>query len=274
MFELNTCFNILTAVKSVPLIGFLIFFAPFIFFIIYYIYKNYFDKNDFYGEPIDSDIILLAGIIIKSDEKISDIELKHIKRNLDKNLSPKKSEKYYQYLKKSIDLELDLDKIISETKQSITTRIDYSTTGLSYTTKTNSESNKIKIKWMHFLISVAVSDRFLSNKELIILEKIREGWELPKGTFNSLLAIFNYTSEEDLNQKTYAKTYTENSIKKYFTILELEETANETEIKAAYRRLVKIYHPDKQKKESLFAEQKFHAIQNAYEKVKIHRNIL
>ena len=46
-----------------------------------------------------------------------------------------------------------------------------------------------------------------------------------------------------------------------YEILEVKETASEREIKRSYRRLVKIYHPDKSTGDS----KKFSEIQSAYE---------
>lgn len=134
-----------------------------------------------------------------------------------------------------------------------------------------------KVQLLHFYISLITKDKFLSVGEIALLRKICKYSGIHYKTLDAVLAMFNYTSEEDLNKKTYAKTYKTNSIKKYYTILEIEETATEEEIKTAYRDLVKIYHPDKQfGKEKLnlsIAKQKFQAIQEAYDKIKQHKGI-
>lgn len=48
-------------------------------------------------------------------------------------------------------------------------------------------------------------------------------------------------------------------------ILGIEEIASKDEIKKAYRRLVKLYHPDSTEMDSLQAKEIFHKIQKAYE---------
>ncbi len=54
--------------------------------------------------------------------------------------------------------------------------------------------------------------------------------------------------------------------KDYYEILGVPRNASEDEIKAAYKRLVKEWHPDKQPEErKKYAEQKFKEIQEAYE---------
>lgn len=249
---------------------FFIFFITFFIIAAYSIYKKHFEKNKLYGEQLNPDILVLAGIIIKGDENITDTELKYIKSKLDKDMSPKNSERNFNHLKKSLTEKQNLNTLIKNTNNFIITDVEHDF-------KLLAESNRIKIKWMHFLTSIATSDRVLTNKELDILEQIREGWALPKKTFNSILSMFNYYTEEDLNHQKQVKTYKESSYKKYYTILEIEETATEEEIKTAYRNLVKTYHPDKQiGKEKLnfnLAKQKFQAIQEAYDKIKQQKGI-
>ena len=57
-----------------------------------------------------------------------------------------------------------------------------------------------------------------------------------------------------------------NSLKKrdYYEVLGIDRNASKTQIKLAYRRLSKKYHPDKNKKD-LSAKQKFIEIHEAYE---------
>ena len=60
-------------------------------------------------------------------------------------------------------------------------------------------------------------------------------------------------------------------------ILEIEKTASDTELKTAYRKMVKKHHPDKLKhlgEEHLKgAEEKFLKIQEAYEQIKKERGL-
>jgi DnaJ like chaperone protein len=60
-----------------------------------------------------------------------------------------------------------------------------------------------------------------------------------------------------------------------FKILEIKSTAADTEVKAAYRKLVKQYHPDKVshlgKEFRELAEKKFKEINQAYERIKSER---
>ena len=55
-----------------------------------------------------------------------------------------------------------------------------------------------------------------------------------------------------------------NKMENYYNILGVTETANEAEIKKAYRKLAMKYHPDRNKGD-LSAEMKFKEINEAYE---------
>jgi DnaJ like chaperone protein len=256
--------------EILPGLSYLIFFLPFIVFIVYYIYKNYIQKNDFYGQPFNPNIIVLASIIIKGDEKVTHSELNYVKGVLTKTVSQKRADKYYKYLSEVLNSELNLNNVIDATNR-------YLIKDINGNYKLNSESRRVKTKWMYFLISVAVSDRVLTNKEFAILEKIRDGWGFPISIFKSLLAMFNYYTEEDLNRKKQVKIYQKNNYVKYYLILEIDETATEKQIKAAHRKLVSLYHPDKNIKASPeeinLAKQKFQAVQEAYEKIKQHKSL-
>jgi len=53
-----------------------------------------------------------------------------------------------------------------------------------------------------------------------------------------------------------------------YEILEIKSNASEVEIKKAYFKLAKIYHPDKNNASD--ASEKFHKIQTAYEIFQMH----
>ena len=63
-----------------------------------------------------------------------------------------------------------------------------------------------------------------------------------------------------------------------YKILEIEKTATDDEVKKAYRKMVKKYHPDKLQglgEEHLKgANEKFQSIQSAYEKIKNEKRLI
>lgn len=83
----------------------------------------------------------------------------------------------------------------------------------------------------------------------------------------------SYTKE---NNEEESKVYSNKN--KYYNILNLNESATMEEVKKSYRKLVKMYHPDKYISKNISEEEmkkvelKFIEIQEAYEKIKDLRN--
>lgn len=78
------------------------------------------------------------------------------------------------------------------------------------------------------------------------------------------------------NNEEESKVYSNEN--KYYKILNLNESATMNEVKKSYRKLVKMYHPDKYISKDISEEEmkklelKFIEIQEAYEKIKDLRN--
>ena len=128
-----------------------------------------------------------------------------------------------------------------------------------------------KVHVLDFIISIATRDKFLSTKELKLLRKMCKAMRVHYNTLDAILAMYNYQSEEELNQQAEQeklKKYEPNALARYYKILELPLNASVNEIKESYRRLVKLYHPDKKKG----LKMQFLLVQEAYEVIKENKN--
>ena len=126
---------------------------------------------------------------------------------------------------------------------------------------------RTKLQILDYLINIYTIDRFLSIKELSFLRKVCKSLRFHYNTLDSILAMYNYQSEEELNQKAEQeklKKYQSNALERYYKILELPLNASIEDIKEYYRRLVKLYHPDKKKG----LKKQFLLVQEAYEEIK------
>lgn len=124
-----------------------------------------------------------------------------------------------------------------------------------------------KVYVLDFIISLATHDKYLSSKELQLLRKMCKAMRVHYNTLDSILAMYNYQSEEELNQKAEQeklKKFQSNALERYYKILELPLNASIEDIKESYRRLVKLYHPDKKKG----LKKQFLLVQEAYEEIK------
>ena len=114
-----------------------------------------------------------------------------------------------------------------------------------------------RLQMLDFLFRIAKADGQVSQTELEKLFEIAGFMRISKLDFNSIKAMF--------------VTQTDSA----YTILEVSKSANDSEIKKAYRNLVKKHHPDKVRNLGQAAEQaakeKFQRIQKAYEDIKTER---
>ena len=110
-----------------------------------------------------------------------------------------------------------------------------------------------RLQLLHFLFGIAQSDGDVASSEVIIIERIANYLRISHRDFESIKAMF-YSS------KTNA-----------YKILELDKDASPKDIKSAYRRMVKKFHPDKVqhlgKEHQKGAEEKFRKVQEAYEQL-------
>ncbi len=232
---------------------------------IYFVLRKKHAKNDlFTTKNINNNLLKLAAIIVKADGKIDRKEIDYVKQYLNKKLKKSQASYQFQIFNEYLNSEVELDDVLTEIKETLKQNINSS--GLNYFV------GKSEINWLYFLVGIALTDKFLAKDEFNVINTIRSKWSIDQRAFNSLLAMFNYYTEEDVNRQQSVKKYAGSSLSKYFTILELKDSATTEEIKKSYRKLVQLYHPDKQINktpiEQQQAEEQFKKIQEAYEIIK------
>ena len=133
------------------------------------------------------------------------------------------------------------------------------------------QSQRIQI--MYFLAGLATVDGSMNKREVELLREMNTFLGLSPQDFDSIIAM--YTQKQERTQSTANSKPQLSAVRLARTILNVAENATKDEIKQAYRRLVKLHHPDRFVKESpeqqKIAEQRFIEIQKAYEVLeKIH----
>ena len=110
-----------------------------------------------------------------------------------------------------------------------------------------------RLQLIHFLFGIAKSDNHVDESEVKAIALIASYLGVSVRDFESIKAMFYKSSD------------------RAYKILEIEETATKSEIKAAYRKMAKKYHPDKVlhlgKEHQKGAEEKFRKVQEAYEQL-------
>ena len=134
----------------------------------------------------------------------------------------------------------------------------------------NTESARSQV--IYFLTGLVLVNGTMSQRELALLRKINSELGLPSDNLSQIIAIYasyyqrREESTQSKSQQSYDKSYA-------YEILGLEKDADQTAIKKAYRKLVKLHHPDvfveASESQQKMAAEKFIEIQNAYEELRI-----
>lgn len=120
---------------------------------------------------------------------------------------------------------------------------------------------------VYFLAGLALINGKMNSHELAFLKQINQDLELPPENLTKIIAIYAAYArhkKENLNknQQKDSEVYAHD-------ILGVSKNASIEEIKKAYRKLVKIHHPDNfargTESQQKMAAEKFVEIQNAYE---------
>jgi DnaJ like chaperone protein len=190
------------------------------------------DPNDFIIGAI-----LLAGVIVKADGEVDDLELGYVRSFLAEQFGTKQMDDYWHILEQSIQEDFD----IKSTTQEIRKTTSYET----------------RLQLVYFLFGIANADYSIDEPEIVAIKVISLHLGVENNEFESIKAMFY----KEMNA--------------YYTILEVQPSASDDEVRQAYHQMLKKYHPDKLEhlgegvKQA--ATQKFMKVQQAYENIKNER---
>lgn len=185
-------------------------------------------------------LLVLAAIVIKSDGKVDKRELDFVRSSFISMYGKERANHAFKLFKG----------IISNNK--ISTR----QVCLQINRNMNHPS---RLQLLHFLFGVAKADGTVTETELHKIHTIAGYLNINPHDFNSIKAMFY------------------NEVDSSYKILEIEKSATDAEVKNAYRKMVKKYHPDKLRnlgpEHVKGAEEKFRQVQNAYEHIQKERGL-
>ncbi len=124
---------------------------------------------------------------------------------------------------------------------------------------------------IYFLVGITMIDGKISLQDKKFLAIINAQLELNLNDLNRILAMYASYQQQREQNKTF-KTTSPNSVNQAAIILGVSLDTTNNDIKKAYRKMVKLHHPDKFQhagsEQIKIAEEKFIQIQNAYEVLK------
>ncbi len=185
-------------------------------------------------------LLILAAAVMKADGKVMKSELNFVKDFFTRQFGEEHTKNRLEILKELLDKDINIEEACEKIRGSLT----YAS----------------RLQLLHYLFGVAVADNSCSAVERDLIRRISQLLWLNEPDYKTIEAMYFDGTDSS------------------YTILQIEKTASDDEIKKAYRKMAIKYHPDKV--EALgedakkAAKEKFQEINNAYEKIKKERNII
>ena len=183
-------------------------------------------------------LLILASIVIKADGKQEQSELDFVRKQFVSMYGKDRANKAFK-LFKNINKQTNIStrQVCLQIKQMM--------------------DHPSRLQLMHFLFGIAKADGLVTNDEVRQIYTIAGYLGISSKDYNSIKAMF-YNSSDNA-----------------YKILEITKSATVQEIKKAYRKMAKKFHPDKVmhlgKEHQKGAEEKFKQVQDAYEHIQKER---
>mgnify|MGYP001409986602 FL=1 len=184
-------------------------------------------------------LLVLFGQVMKADKQLLKSELDYVKKFLTTNFGRDNARDLMVLFKDIIKQDYSLPTVCRQVK--------------------NHMDHPARLEMIHVLFGLSQSDGEIHPDEIDVIRKISGYLGVSSSDFDSIQAMF-------VKDTTAA-----------YTILEIDPSAGDQEIKRAYRKMAAKFHPDKVshlgKEFQEMAEEKFKAISEAYEQIKKERSI-
>jgi len=185
-------------------------------------------------------LLLLSAVVIKADGKVNQTELSYVRNHFKIMYGEERASHAFKLFNGFIkNNNFSTRQVCMQIRQNMT--------------------HASRLQLVHFLFGIAKADGAVIEVEVNAIKTIASYLYISPQDFESIKAMF-YDSSESA-----------------YKILEIEKTATNDELKAAYRKMVKKYHPDKLQhlgdEHVKGAEDKFKQVQKAYEQIQKERGI-
>lgn len=183
-------------------------------------------------------LLLLSAEVIKADGKIDERELAYVREHFKRMYGEERANHAFKLFKGFIKNEkVSIRQVCIQINQNL--------------------SHASRLQLIHFLFGIAKVDGLVTDVEVNVIKTLAGYLNINQYDFESIKAMF-YDSSESA-----------------YKILEIDKSVSNDEVKKAYRKMVKKYHPDKLQhlgeEHVKGAEEKFKQVQKAYEQIQKER---
>ncbi len=183
-------------------------------------------------------LLVLVAAVMKADGKVLKSELDYVKKYFAQSFGYEAANEAMLMLRDILKQQIPLDEVSRQIQQNL----DYAS----------------RLQLLHFLFGISAADGLVHPYEIKTIEAISKRLKISQNDFISIKSMFF----DDVDSA--------------YKILEINKTADENEIKKAYRKMAVKYHPDKVsylgKEFQEKAKEKFQKVNEAYEKIKRERS--
>lgn len=184
-------------------------------------------------------LLVLSSIVIKADGKVDHRELDYVRNQFVSLYGKERANSAFKLFNGIVKKEVSTRQVCMQIRQHM--------------------AHASRLQLIHFLFGIAKADGYVTEKEIEVIKRIAGYLYINHLDFESIKAMFY-----DMKQNAYK-------------ILEIDKSASDAEVKKAFRKMAKKYHPDKVEdlgeEHKKGAKEKFLNIQKAYETIKNERGM-
>lgn len=178
-------------------------------------------------------LLVLTAAVMKADDRVLKSELNYVRTFLQRQFGEGQTSELLRVLRDLLQRDIPLEPVCTQIRMHM--------------------SHPQRLQLLHFLGGIANADGTFHKSEWAVIESIAGLLGISKADLQSIEAM--YELDED----------------RYYRILEIPNTATADEVKAAYRKMAKKYHPDRLGDVGAevrnAAVEKFRQVQEAYDKL-------
>ena len=184
-------------------------------------------------------LLILASVVIKADGRIDKRELDYVRMHFVKMYGKERANHAFKLFSGIIKKQISTRQVCMQIRQHM--------------------SHSSRLQLIHFLFGIAKADGQVTSPEEEEIRKISGYLYINDYDYSSIKAMFYDDSDGA------------------YKMLEITKSATNDELKKAYRKMAKKYHPDKLEgfgeEHKQGAKEKFQNIQAAYEQIKKERGL-